>query len=68
VDPSNAKRKGPALETIYRFVLCLVPAVEKFPRSQKFVLGDRIQAMALDVIERPVEATCTRAAETKFGC
>ena len=37
---------------MYRFVLWLVPTVEKFPRRQKFLLGDRLQATALDVLER----------------
>jgi hypothetical protein len=37
---------------MYRFLLWLVPTVEKFPRSQKFLLGDRIQTTALDVLER----------------
>jgi hypothetical protein len=45
---------------MYRFVLWLVPTVEKFPRSQKFLLGDRMQATALDVMERLIEATYTR--------
>ena len=40
-----------ALEMHYRFVLWLVLAVERFPRSQKFLLGDRIQTMALDELE-----------------
>ena len=44
---------------MYRFVLWLVPTVEKFPRRQKFLLGDRLQATALDVLERLVEATYT---------
>ena len=47
----NARRTGPALEAHRQFLLWLVPAVEKFPRSQKFLLGDRIQATALDVLE-----------------
>ena len=51
---------GPALEAHYRFLLWLVPAVERFPRSQKFLLGDRIQATALDVLDSLVEAACTR--------
>ena len=38
----------------------LVPAVEKFPRTQKFLLGDRIQTTALDVLECLIEATYTR--------
>ncbi len=41
-------------------MLWLVPAVEKFPRSQKFLLGDRIQATALDVLEALIEATYMR--------
>ena len=45
---------------MYRFVLWLVPTVEKFPRRQRFLLGDRLQATARDVLERLVEATYTR--------
>ena len=56
----GARRTGPALEAMYRFILWLVPAVDKFPRSQKFLLGDRIQSTAIDVLERLVEATYTR--------
>ena len=55
----GARNTGPALEAHYRFLLWLVPAVERFPRSQKFLLGDRIQNSALDVLESLVEATCT---------
>ena len=57
--PDRAHTTGAALESHYRFVLWLVPTVERFPRSQKFLLGDRIQATALDVLERLVEATYT---------
>jgi hypothetical protein len=39
----------------------LVPTVEKFPRSQKFLLGDRMPSTALDVSERLIEATDTKA-------
>ena len=53
----NARTTGPALETAYRFTLWLIPTVEKFPRSQKFLLGDRIQTTALDLLERLIEAT-----------
>ena len=52
----NARSMGPALEFHYRFLLWLVPAVEQFPRRQKFLLGDRIQNTALDVLERLIEA------------
>ena len=56
----NARRTGPALEAHQQFLLWLVPTVDKFPRSQKFLLGDRIQATALDVLEALIEATYTR--------
>jgi len=56
----NARRTGPAIEAHYRFLQWLIPAVEKFPRAQKFLLGDRIQATALDVLESLIEATYTR--------
>ncbi len=56
----GARTTGAALEAHYRFVLWLVPAVERFPRSRKFLLGDRIQTVALDVLERLIEATYTK--------
>jgi hypothetical protein len=55
-----ARRTGPALEAHQQFILWLVPTVERFPRSQKFLLGDRLQATALDVLEALIEATYTR--------
>ena len=56
----NARRTGPALEAHQQFLLWLVPTVDAFPRSQKFLLGDRIQSTALDVLEALIEATYTR--------
>jgi len=63
----NARTTGPALEAHYRFLLWLIPAVERFPRSQKFLLGDRIQAAALDVLEALIEATYTRERKGHTG-
>ena len=60
IEPGRSRRGGVALEKTYRFLLRLVPTVEKFPRSQKFLLGDRIQSLALDVLEHLVEATYSR--------
>ena len=57
---SGARAVGPALESHYRFLLWLVPTVDRFPRRQKFLLGDRIQTAALDVLESLIEATYTR--------
>ena len=56
----GARETGPALELHYRFILWLVPTLDRFPRAQRFLLGDRIQGTALDVLEALVEATYTR--------
>ena len=56
----NARQTGPALEAMYRLLLWLIPAIDKFPRSQKFVLGDRIETAALDVLDSLIAATYTR--------
>ena len=52
---------APVLEQTYRFLLWLIPTVEKSPRSQKFLLGDRIQTTALGVLERLIEATYSKS-------
>ena len=47
---NNTRTTGPALEAMYRVLLWLIPTVEKFPRKQKFVLGDRIENTALELL------------------
>ena len=37
--PDRARSTGAALEAHYRFVVWLVPTLERFPRSQKFLRG-----------------------------
>lgn len=54
------RQVGPALEAMNGFVRWLIPTLEKFPRTQKFLLGDRMQSAALDVLERLIEATYDR--------
>ncbi len=56
----NAKRTGAALEAHYQFLLWLGPALEKFPKTHKFTLADRIQNHSLDILEALIEATYTR--------
>lgn len=60
----GARETGAALESWYRFLLWPVPTLERFPRGQKFLLGDRIQGTALDVLDSLIEATYTRARDT----
>ncbi|MBS0551492.1 MAG: diversity-generating retroelement protein Avd [Proteobacteria bacterium] len=51
---------------MYRLLLWLIPTLEKFPRSQKFLLGDRLQNEALDVLEHLINATYTRDREPQL--
>ena len=62
-----ARKTGPALEAHYRFILWLLPVLERFPRSQKFLLGDRMQGTALDVLERLIEATYTQRRDAQLA-
>jgi hypothetical protein len=48
---------------MFRFIVWLIPTLDKLPRSQKFLLGDRMQATALDVFERLIEATYSKTRE-----
>jgi hypothetical protein len=56
----NSKRTGAAIEAHYQFLAWLVPTIEKFPKSHKFTLGDRIEITALDVFEALIDATYTK--------
>jgi hypothetical protein len=56
----NSRRTGTAIESHYRFLAWLVPTIEKFPKNHKFTVGDRIQVIALDVLEALIEATYTK--------
>ena len=49
-----------AVPKLYDVISWLLGRVEKFPRSQKFTLGDRIVNLALDMLELLIEATYTR--------
>ena len=55
---------GPALEKAYQFLRWLIPTLDKFPRSQRFVLGDRIEYTALTEFDGLIEATYSKQVET----
>jgi len=63
----HRKRTGPAVEAHYQFLLWLVPAVDRFPKSQKFVFGDRVIKLGLDILKILVEATFTRDRRTHLA-
>ncbi|MDE0426803.1 MAG: diversity-generating retroelement protein Avd [Candidatus Poribacteria bacterium] len=49
-----------AVPKLYDVIMWLMGRVEKFPRSQRFILGDRIINLCLDTLEILIEATYTR--------
>ena len=65
--PSNARKTGPALEAMYQFLTWLIPTLNNFPKSQKFVLGDRIETIALDVLDNLIRATFSKNRDTALA-
>lgn len=59
--PAHAGRASPALDRLMLYITWLVPVLEQFPRSQRFLLGDRLQGLALDLLEALVEAQYRKA-------
>jgi len=47
-------------EKTYEFVLWIYPRVNKFPKSQRFVLGQRIENITLEMLEGFIEANQKR--------
>ena len=60
----TAKQVGtapvPVVPKAYDLVLWLIPRVNEFPRAQRFVLGERIENAALDLLDVLVEAQYRR--------
>ena len=46
-----------AITKLYDFLLWIILKLEKFPRSQKFLIADRIEAVLLDVLDLLIEAS-----------
>ena len=49
-----------AITQLYDFILWFIPKIDKFPRNRRFVLGDRIEVLALEILELLIEAAYTR--------
>ena len=45
---------------IYDFILWTIPQVVKFPRSHRFVLGEKIENNLYDLLEEIIEAKYTK--------
>ena len=50
----------PVIREWYELTAWLLPKINKFPRNQKFLLGDRIQTTVLNVLEQLIEAKFRR--------
>ena len=59
----RAKKPVQIIPKMYDFILWMIRKVDKFPRSQKFVLGDRIESALLDSLSMLVEAQYSPARE-----
>jgi len=52
-----------AITKLYDFILWVIPKLEKYPRSQKFLLADRIETCMLDILELLVDAAYSKKKE-----
>lgn len=50
----------PVVTKTYDLILWLLPKLAKFPRDQRFLLGDRIENTLLDCLELLIEATYSK--------
>ncbi len=49
-----------AVQSCHDLLLWIIPQLDKFPRSRRFTLGERIETGLLEVLELVVEAAYTR--------
>jgi four helix bundle protein len=64
----NNKNVGglPILEKTYELILWIYPTVNKFPKSQRFVLGQRIENGVLKIVEEIIEMRIMVGREEKL--
>ena len=53
-----------AVQSCHDVLLWLIPHIDKFPRSRRFTLGERLETGLLDVLELLVDAAYSRNKET----
>ena len=52
-----------AVQSCHELLLWLIPQLDKFPRSRRFTLGERLEAGVIEVLELLVETAYTRNKE-----
>ncbi len=48
------------LTKVYDLLLWIIPQLEKLPRSQRYLLGDRIETMLLDIMDLVIQSIYTK--------
>lgn len=51
---------APVVTKSYDLILWMLPKLAKFPREQRFLLGDRIETTLLDCLELLIEANYSK--------
>lgn len=50
----------PVVEKVYQLILWILPKLVMFPKDQRFLLGDRIETVLLDVLELLITAVYSK--------
>ncbi len=56
----NKIQEVSALTRTYDLLLWIIPVLEKFPKSQRFLLGDRIENLLLEIMELIIQAVYSK--------
>ena len=62
---ANPRPQSPIFIKTYDFLLWLIPLTLKFPKSQRFLLAERLSAMALDFYDLILDAVLEPEQEAK---
>ncbi len=56
----------PILEKTYELILWVYPMINKFPKSQRFVLGQRIENTLINIVTQIIEFKISRKKRIKL--
>ena len=56
----NEQKEASALTKIYDLILWIIPQLEKFPKSQRYLLGDRIETILMDIMDLIIHSVYTK--------
>ena len=49
-----------AITKLYDYLLWMIPKLDKFPRNRKFLLGNRIETIMIDILDLLIDAAYSR--------